>query len=72
MHSEELYRQMLGLMAPWDVERVDVYVIVSDTLPEHLYSIDTLIPGEDDEVMHLTPTPAAPKTMLIEATSLSA
>lgn len=24
MHSEELYRQMLGLTAPWDVERVDL------------------------------------------------
>lgn len=24
MHSEQLYRQMLGLTAPWDVERVDL------------------------------------------------
>lgn len=24
MHSEELYRQMLGLTTPWDVERVDL------------------------------------------------
>ncbi|RLQ20139.1 ISL3 family transposase [Seongchinamella sediminis] len=24
MHSEEMYRQMLGLTAPWDVERVDL------------------------------------------------
>lgn len=24
MHSEELYRQMLGLRTPWDVERVDL------------------------------------------------
>ena len=24
MHSEELYRQMLGLTTPWEVERVDL------------------------------------------------